>query len=51
MSGLIYHFKYVYLQAKFNIKMEEKNAPVAEPTKTLNFLEEIIEKDLAEGKF
>lgn len=31
--------------------MEEKNAPVAEPTKTLNFLEEIIEKDLAEGKF
>ena len=31
--------------------MEEKNASMEEPGKNLNFLEEIIEKDLAEGKF
>lgn len=31
--------------------MEEKNTPNAESAKSLNFLEEIIEKDLAEGKF
>lgn len=31
--------------------MEEKNAPMEEPGRNLNFLEEIIEKDLAEGKF